>query len=114
MDIEYQQALEIVKIFVSNQLGIAKNKLSEDTRIEEDVRIAGLDTIIFYEDFFTQFQIANPQDFAVEKYVTNENFILFRLIKSIFSASERDKLKVKNIMIRHLTYVAMRKRWFEE
>ncbi|UOQ76385.1 DUF1493 family protein [Hymenobacter sp. 5516J-16] len=114
MDIEYQQALEIVKIFVSNQLSIAKNKLSEDTRIEEDVRIAGLDTIIFYENFFKQFQIADPQDFAVKKYVTSENFEPFRLIKSVFSASERAKLKVRDTTLRHLTHVAMQKRWFEE
>lgn len=114
MNSDYQEMLEAVKSFVSVKLGASDRELSENTKIEEEFGIAGLDTIAFYENFFDEFHIVNPEDFNAIIYVTSENLELGRFIKSIFYKTEREKLRGKDATIGHLARVALMKRWFEE
>lgn len=110
MDNHYEITLESVKNFVSENLGADKNKLTEQTKIEEDLGIAGLDTITFYETFFDKFKISNPSDFNVDEYITSENLEIGAFFKSLFSKSQRNK--TKNNTIQHLTHVAMKQKWY--
>ncbi len=69
-----------IKLFVSAKTGVEVSALHRRTKVESDLGMAGLDTIIFYEDFFQEFQISRPEGFDFEKYVTiGEN----RIEKSI-------------------------------
>jgi hypothetical protein len=112
MDIEYYRTLERIKNFVSGKLGIDKSLLTESIKIEDDVGIGDLDTYTFYENFFDEFEIVNPDEFDINKYVTPDNQIV-NLIKGIFSKRHREKLNVKTTTLKHLTEVAMAKKWFE-
>lgn len=114
MKVDYENMLEVLNIFVSTKTGIEKSKLTEETKIEGDVGIAGLDTYQFYDDFFTEFKITNPSDFEVDEYVTSENLEIGKLFNSIFSKTQRQKLKTKNNTIRHLINVAVAKKWSDE
>ncbi|MDZ7900535.1 MAG: DUF1493 family protein [Arcicella sp.] len=111
---DYSVTLEKVIALVSAQTGIEESKLNENTKIEDDVGLVGLDTIEFYEEFFTEFQIDNPQDFDSNKYISPENIDIFSILKSIFSKKTNHEFDLKNNTIRHLTNVALRKRWYEE
>lgn len=114
MKTDYSIMLERVIALISVQTGIEESELNENTKIEEDVGLAGLDTIEFYEEFFTEFQIDNPQDFDSNKYISPENIDLFSTLKSIFSKRVRHEFDLKNNTIKHLTNVALKKRWYEE
>jgi Protein of unknown function (DUF1493) len=114
MNTDYYKVLQRVIALVSDKTGIEESELNENTKIEEDVGLAGLDTLEFYEEFFTTFQINNPQDFDSNKYISPENIDLFSVIKSIFSKKARQKFNLKNNTVEHLTNVALKKRWYEE
>jgi Protein of unknown function (DUF1493) len=114
MKTDYSMMLERVIALISAKTGIEGSKLNENTKIEEDVGLAGLDTIEFYEEFFTEFRIDNSQDFDSSKYISPENIDLFSVIKSIFSKKTRHEFNLKNNTIKHLTNVALKKRWYEE
>jgi hypothetical protein len=109
----YERTLEIVKTFISSKTGINKLKLTEETKIEDDVGMAGLDTISFYEDFFSEFQIVH-EGFELDRYVTSENLELKGCFRSIFSKTYRQKNRTRNNTIRHLTHVVIAKKWFGE
>jgi hypothetical protein len=113
MKTDYSIMLERVIALISAKTGIEESKLNENTKIEEDVGLAGLDTMELYEEFFTIFQIHNPQDFDSNKYISPENIDLFGIIKSIFSKKIRHEFNLKNNTIKHLTNVALKKRWYE-
>ena len=103
--------------FVTNNTGVAKAKINLDSKIESDFGMAGLDTISFYEDFFMEFEIKNPEDFILDNYVTSEglsNLNLILIFKSIFSKTAREQLRIKEVSIRHLVKVAESKYWVEE
>lgn len=110
---DYDLMLDKVLTFVSVGLGIDKSKLTEQTLIEHDVGIAGLDTLTFYEEFFKEFGIVNPTDFNPDHYVTSEHLPIALIIKSIFSAKARLALATKNTSIKHLTNVALKGKWYE-
>lgn len=114
MENDYPIMLKNVIDFISNHLGIDKSKLNENTKIEDDVGIAGLDTISFYEDFFCEFQIDNPHDFNSDKFISPENMNFYSFFKSIFSKNTNKELEIENITIRHLTNVAIKRKWYEE
>ena len=114
MEISYDKMVEIVKAFISNNIGIDKSKLNEETKIESDVGMAGLDTLIFYENFFSEFKIDIPEDFNTDKYITSENLQIGLFAKSVFSKEARKKLRTKENTIRHLTNVALKRKWYEE
>lgn len=113
-DIEYQKMLEKVIKFTAERMGNPHEHLSEHTKIEDDFGIAGLDTLTFYDDFFHEFNIENPGDFNVDKYMTSEVPQFGLALKSIFSKAARDKLKVHTVTLGHLAKVAGHKRWVEE
>lgn len=114
MELEYDKMLKKVITLISAQTGIEKSKLNENTKIEDDVGLAGLDTISFYEEFFTEFQIDNPQDFDSGMYISSENIDLLSVLKSIFSKKVRQEFQLKNNTIKHLTNVALKRRWYDE
>ena len=105
---------EKVKEFVSSRLRVPMDKITMKSKIESDFAMAGLDTISFYEDFFQEFEIKNPEDFELDRYVTSENLEIGLMIKSIFSKSDRQKLEVEEVSIEHLVKVAEAKCWIEE
>ncbi len=95
------EMLDRVIEFASHRLGIPKGKITPYSKIENDFGMAGLDTISFYEAFFAEFGVTNPEEFPVNDYVTSENFS--------FSFK-----RPKSLTIGHLAKVAESKRWFEE
>ncbi len=105
---------EKVKEFVSSMLGVPKEKITLNSKIESDFGMAGLDTISFYDEFFKKFEIENPQDFELDKFVTSENLEIGLIVKSTFSKSAREKLRIEEISINHLIKVAEAKFWTEE
>ncbi|MEH0157314.1 DUF1493 family protein [Limibacter armeniacum] len=105
---------EKVKEFVSSRLGVPKKQITMDSKIESDFGMAGLDTISFYHEFFKEFEIENPQDFDLDRYVTSENLEIWLIVKSIFSKSAREKLRIEEVSINHLINVAETKFWTEE
>lgn len=107
---EYEQMLNVLKDFVAAKLGVDRAELTAETRIEDDVSIAGLDTYIFYENYFSTFGISNPDDFPVDEYVTSE-IPLRHLLLGIFSKNERQKVHPKHTTLGHLTRVALTKKW---
>ena len=108
---EYEHMLDVLKNFVAGELGVNRTALTAETRIEEDVSIAGLDTYIFYENYFSTFSISNPDDFPVAEYVTSEN-PWRHAIPLLFSKKARLKYKTKDVTLGHLAHVALLKRWF--
>lgn len=111
---KYISMLQKVIAFTSEFMGIDQDQLSEHTKIESDVGMAGLDTILFYEAFFTAFKISNPQDFNADLYVTPEVLQPRLLLKSVFSKKARSQLKIRDITLKHLAEVALKREWFEE
>lgn len=110
---EYNLMLEKVIIFVADYILIDKSKLNEQTKIESDVGISELDTILFYEEYFKKFEITNIHDFDGDKYITS-NVIDYKIIfKSILSKEYREKYKLRDVTIKHLTEVAIKKLWFD-
>ena len=105
---------EKVKEFVSSRLGVPKEQITMDSKIESDFGMAGLDTISFYDEFFQEFEIKNPEDFELDRYVTSENLEIGLIVKSIFSKSARRKLKIEEVSINHLIKVAETKFWIGE
>lgn len=103
-----------VKLFISIKLGIPIDEIHKESKIEADFGLAGLDTMLFYDTFFTEFDIVNPEDFDLDEYVTPDvpNFRL--LIKSFFSKAAREKMRVKTVSVGHLVRVAEARKWFEE
>jgi len=99
--------------FITRKLGIDKSELTDKTTIEDDVGLAELDTYIFYDDFFVEFEISNPKDFNVDEYVSPTIYSPFLILKGIFSKKARNKMKSKSTTIEHLTKVAMEKKWRE-
>ena len=107
--------LDAIKDFVSLKLGIKKSLLTEQTKIEDDVCIAGLDTWTFYEYFFTEFEISNPPDFDLDRYASPEMVLdLKKLFKQLLSKSYRERTRRKNVTLKHLAVVALTKKWTEE
>lgn len=92
------------------ELGVDRAALTVETRIEEDVSIAGLDTYMFYENYFSTFGISNPDDFPVDEYVTSENPWKY-LIPMLFSKKARQKYKTKDVTLGRLAHVALLKKW---
>ena len=111
---DYNSMLDRVMTFVSDRLGVDKSKLTENSLIEDDVGIAGLDTLTFYEEFFNAFKIANPNDFNSDQYVTSDNLQIGLFVKSIFSTKARQLLRTKNISIGHLANVALKHKWYDQ
>ena len=103
--------LELVKAFVSKKLGVPIYQIHEETTIESDLRIIGLDTISFFEEFFNEFKIENPEDFKTDLYVTPEVFDPIGAVRSLISKEYRDKHKIKEVSISHLVMVAELRRW---
>lgn len=100
--------------FISSNLGVPIHKITLDSKIETSFGIAGLDTLIFYDEFFTTFEIVNPEDFSIDDYITPEGVNLFLALKSLFSKSAREQFKTKDISVRHLVKIAETKQWTEE
>ncbi len=107
---EYEHMLNVLKDFVVEKTGVNRTELTAETRIEEDISIAGLDTYIFYEDYFSTFNISNPEDFPVDEYVTSEN-PWQHIIPMLFSKKARQKYRTKDVTIGHLVQVALLKKW---
>ena len=114
MGTDYKSMLDRVMSFVSDRLGVDKSRMTEKTSIEDDFGIAGLDTLTFYEEFFTEFGISNPTDFNADQYVTSENMQIGVFIKSFFSTTTGKTFKTKSVSLKHLTNVALRGKWYEE
>jgi hypothetical protein len=114
METDYKSMLDRIMTFVSDRLGVDKSKITEQTSIEDDFGIAGLDTLTFYEEFFTEFKISNPTDFNVGQYVTSENMQVGVFIKSLFSTTTRKTFKTTSVSLKHLTNVALRRKWYEQ
>ena len=109
--------LEKVIEFVSKATGVPANKITAESRFEDDFGMAGLDSMIFYENFFRDFKIQNPEEFNADRYISDdgfENFSLKQFIKAIFSKEARNKLRTKDVSVGHLAKVAELKKWFEE
>jgi hypothetical protein len=96
MEIDYDIMLNKVIVFVAEHTGLNELQLNENTKIEDDVGLAGLDSIEFYEDFFTEFQIVNPQDFDSKKFVSPENIDLIDCLRILFSKNVKQEFKVSN------------------
>jgi hypothetical protein len=114
METEYNLMLDRIITFVSDRSGIEKSKLTENSLIEDEIGIAGLDTLTFYEEFFKDFEIDNPSDFNSHQYVTSENLQIGLIIKSIFSTKARQTLKTKSVSVRHLVDVALKRKWHDQ
>jgi acyl carrier protein len=105
---------EKIKEFVSSRLGIPIEEITMESKMESDFGVAGLDTISFYEEFFRKFEIRNPEDFNIDRYVATENIEIVLMIKSIFSQNSGQNLRIKEVSIEHLIKVAETKFWIEE
>ena len=110
----YDTMLEKVKAFVVEKLGLALSGLTENTKLEQDAGLAGMETLIFYDDFFTEFRIRNPEDFNADRYVTSETPEFGKVIRALFSKARRRELRARSVTLRHLAQVALRREWFEE
>ena len=75
---------EKVLIFISKQTQIPVKEIKLDSLVEQDFSLASLDTIVFYEEFFKEFNIQNSQDFNSDKHITKAPPKMSVLIKSIF------------------------------
>lgn len=114
METDYGIMLNKVIVFIAEHTGINELQLNENTKIEDDVGLAGLDTIEFYEDFFTEFQIVNLQDFDCKKFISPENIDLIDFLRSLFSKKLKQEFAIKNITVKHLTNVALKRVWYDE
>ncbi|MGB3779933.1 MAG: DUF1493 family protein [Tunicatimonas sp.] len=106
--------LEKVICFTVSKLGTPNSDITKNSKIESDFGISGLDTISFYEEFFKEFGVKNSEAFKWDRHVSSENLELELLVKSIFSKQAREKLKTKDVSIKHLTKVAETKIWVDE
>lgn len=106
--------IEEVKKFVSQSVGIDQTKIKLSDRVEESFGLGGLDTVSFFEEFFIEFNIINPQDFNIEVHAADEGMAnIFLVIKAFFSKEARQKFKKYDVTIEHLVKVAELKRWIE-
>jgi hypothetical protein len=105
---------EEVKKFVSKSVGIDQSKIKLSDRVEASFGLGGLDTVSFFEEFFIEFNIINPQDFNIELHAADEGMAnIFLVIKAVFSKNIRRKLKKHDVTIEHLIKVAELKNWIE-
>ena len=104
---------EKVLIFISKQTQIPVKEIKLDSLVEQDFSLASLDTIVFYEEFFKEFNIQNPQDFNSDNHITTTPPKMSVLIKSIFDKDLKKKLKYKDVTVRHLIKIAQTKNWEE-
>ena len=104
---------EKVFIFISKQTQVPVEQIKLDSLVEQDFSLASLDTIVFYEEFFEEFNILNPQDFNSDKYITSAPTKISVLFKSIFDKDLRQKLKYEDVTVRHLIKIDQNKKWEE-
>ena len=104
---------EKVFIFISKQTQVPVEQIKLDSLVEQDFSLASLDTIVFYEEFFKEFNIQNSQDFNSDKYITSAPTKISVLFKSIFDKDFRQKLKYEDVTVRHLIKIAQNKNWEE-
>jgi len=103
---------DVVLKYVSEWTGVALNQIKLSNRVEQDFGLAGLDTLSFYEGFFEKFETKKPEDFKLDRYSSSEGLEdLGLVIKSIFSAKAKERLKADDVTIGHLLKVAEQCTW---
>lgn len=100
---------DVILFFVNN--GLYSNEIEGDTIINKK-GYDYWDMVELLEEFFTHFDIKNPEEFNVKKYLYRFNFCSF--MRKVFFI-ERDKKEnfIIPITVSHMIEVAKRKEWFE-
>jgi acyl carrier protein len=83
-----------LEAFAREQLGRpllgGRLKLAPDSRLEEDLRLTGLDAVEFIDKWAEEFNIEAPQGFPYDRYFGPESLDVIRSILGIFSKRFRD------------------------
>ncbi len=95
--------LEKLKIFITkNDWGFAK-RLDENTSVEDDMGITGMDAVDFINDYAKEFNV-DISEFDFTKYFYAEGGIdLINPILSLFNKENRVNLKPHKLTLGHLS-----------
>ena len=83
-----------LEAFAREQLGRpllgGRLKLTPDSRLEEDLRLTGLDAVEFIDKWAEEFNVEAPQGFPYDRYFGPESLDVIRSILGLFSKRFRD------------------------
>lgn len=99
---------EAVIAFIARQTSARIQKLTLQTRLAEDLGVAGDDAIELFEGFSEEFQV-DLSDFQYDRHFGPEGSDLIGWLLSILSKEHRKELKP--VMIQDLVAAAKAKRW---
>ena len=106
---------ELIK-FIEKQTHLNANQITPELKVAEDIGFYGLDALIFFEEFFDEFNIRNLDEFDLELYIDGSvDFARkpFSWMKNLFIKSRRKYLN-PDVTIGHLDKVVKKGEWFDE
>ena len=104
----------VLKEFITKRLGSREKYLNHSSGIEEFYGMAGLDSIVFYQDFVSEFRIEIPENWNIANHITSENINIRHHLKRFLSKSYRKKTKYLDLTIDDLEEMINSKKWIDK
>lgn len=102
--------------FLLKNTHLKANDIRPELRLAEDIGFYGLDAILFFESFFSEFKIRNIENFDLDLHIDGSvDFALRPLnwLKNILD-KERHKYLKPDVTLGHLEKVIETGSWFNE
>jgi hypothetical protein len=110
------QIWEALEAFAREELGrpiFGRLELRPDSRIEEDLRLTGVDAVEFIDAWAEKFNIAAPNGFPYSRYFGPDSLDVIRAVAGLFSKKFRDAPRVP-ITLGMLAEAMRRGKWDTE
>jgi hypothetical protein len=102
--------------FIIKNTHLKTSDIRPELRLAEDVGFYGLDAILFFENFFKEFEIKNIESFDIELHIDGSVDFAprpFNWLKNLL-IKERRKYLRPDVTLEHLNKVVEKGSWFNE
>ena len=102
--------------FIKTRTHLNSNKIKPELRLAADIGLFGMDAIGFFEEFFKEFDINNPEEFDSDLYIDGSVDFVPRPLKWVANLifKERRKYVSPDVTLGHLDKVIQKGKWFDE